>query len=429
MKSKAVKRFYIFIWIIIFVVSMLLLIENIHFIHKETKNINIELIDKVRHTEELLKPKIHSDIPILEYTADKARGGSHNVILDTLAKSFPINQYVTDSNLTNNSSVMNNKGRVSDVVGIIEDIKSERQENNSKGNVESIDNSMELFIDIIDGGVEKLEGEEDTKKVESQEVIAPVNGEHFTLEQLLDRQYLYRNFYIVDPSTSVSNELFDANILVKKDLSIKKDSSKPQILIYHTHSQETFSDSRKDVEEDTIVGVGEELAKVLSDYGYNVIHDKTKYDIMGEGLDRNLAYSYARDGIGKILEENPSIEVILDIHRDGGKKKRVTNIDGVDTAQVMLFNGISTNAKGQVIERLPNKNLQGNLAFSLQIQLKGREIFPGLMYKNYLKSLRYNQHFRERSILAEVGTDKNTVAEAKNAMNYLGALINEVLSE
>ena len=428
MKNKAVKRFYIFIWIIIFVVSMLLLIENIHFIHKETKTINKELIDKVRHTEELLNPKIHSDIPILQYTADKARGGSHNVILDTLAKSFPINQSATDSNLASNSRVMNNKRRISDVIGIIEDIKSENQENNSKGNVESIDNSMELFVDIIDGGVEKLEGEEDTKKVETQEVVAPVNGEHFTLEQLLDRQFLYRNFYIVDPSTSVSNELFDANILVKKDLTIKKDSSKPQILIYHTHSQEAFSDSRKGIEEDTIVGVGEELARILSDYGYNVIHDKTKYDIMGEGLDRNLAYSYASDGIGKILEENPTIEVILDIHRDGGKK-RVTNIDGVDAAQIMLFNGISTNTKGQPIERLPNKNLQGNLAFSLQIQLKGREDFPGLMYKNYLKSLRYNQHFRERSILAEVGTDKNTVAEAKNAMNYLGTLINEVVSE
>lgn len=51
------------------------------------------------------------------------------------------------------------------------------------------------------------------------------------------------------------------------------------------------------------------------------------------------------------------------------------------------------------------------------------------MYKNYLKSLRYNQHFRERSILAEVGTVNNTVAEAKKTMNYLGALINEVLSE
>lgn len=95
----------------------------------------------------------------------------------------------------------------------------------------------------------------------------------------------------------------------------------------------------------------------------------------------------------------------------------------------MLFNGISTNTKGQPIERLPNENLQGNLAFSLQIQLKGREIFPGLMYKNYLKSLRYNQHFRERSILAEVGTVNNTVAEAKNSMNYLGTLIDEVLGE
>lgn len=428
MKNKAVKRFYIFIWIVIVVVSILLLIENIHFIHKETKDIERELIDKVKYTEAVLNPKIHTDIPILEYTADNVKGGSHNIILDTLAKSFPINQYATDTNIASHSSVMNNKGRISDLIGIIDNIKSENQESDSKGNIESIDNSKELFIDIIEGGVEKLEGEEDTKKVDTQEVIAPANGEHFTLEQLLDRQYLYRHFYIVDPSTSVSNELFDANVLVKKDLTIKKDSSKPQVLIYHTHSQEAFSDSRQGVEEDTVVGVGEELAKVLSDYGYNVIHDKTQYDIMGEGLDRNLAYSYARDGIKKILEENPTIEVILDIHRDGGKK-RVTTIAGIDTAQIMLFNGISTNTKGQPIERLPNENLQGNLAFSLQVQLKGREIFPGLMYKNYLKSLRYNQHFRERSILAEVGTVNNTVVEAKNSMKYLGGLINEVLSE
>lgn len=428
MKNKAVKRFYIFIWIIIVVVSILLLIENIYFIHKESKAMGTELIDKVKYTEDVLSPKIHSDIPILEYTTDKNNGGSHNVILDTLANSFPINQYATDTNIASNSRVMNNKGTISDVIGIIDNIKNENQESNPKGNIESIDNSKKLYVDIVEGGVEKLEGEEESKKVDAQEVIAPANGEHFTLEQLLDRQYLYRNFYIVDPSTSVSNELFDANVLVKKDLTIEKDSSKPQILIYHTHSQEAFSDSRKGVEEDTIVGVGEELAKVLSDYGYNVIHDKTKYDIMGEGLDRNLAYNYARDGIKKTLEENPTIEVILDIHRDGGKK-RVTTIDGVDTAQIMLFNGISTNTKGQPIERLPNENLQGNLAFSLQIQLKGREIFPGLMYKNYLKSLRYNQHFRERSILAEVGTVNNTVAEAKNSMNYLGTLIDEVLGE
>lgn len=428
MKNKAVKRFYIFIWIIIVVVSILLLIENMYFIYKESKIMETGLIEKIKYTEDVLIPKIHSDIPILEYTTDKINGENHNIILDTLAKSFPINQYATDINVTSNSRALNNRGTISDVMGIIDNIKSENKESDFKGSVESIDNSTELFIDIIEGGVQKLEGEEEAKKVDTQEVIAPANGEHFTLEQLLDRQYLYRNFYIVDPSTSVSNELFDANILVNKDLTIEKDSSKPQILIYHTHSQEAFSDSRKDVEEDTIVGVGEELARVLSDYGYNVIHDKTKYDIMGKGLDRNLAYNYARDGVKKILEENPTIEVVIDIHRDGGKK-RVTNIAGVDTAQIMLFNGLSTNTKGQPIERLPNENLQGNLAFSLQIQIKGREIFPGLMYKNYLKSLRYNQHFRERSILAEVGTVNNTVAEAKNSMNYLAILIDEILNE
>lgn len=164
MKNKAIKRFYIFIWIIIVVVSILLLIENIHFIHKETKTIEIELLDKIKYTEDVLSPKIHSDIPILEYTADKVNGGSHNIILDTLAKSFPINQYASDTNIASNSRVMNNKGTISDVIGIIDNIKSENQESGSKGNIESIDNSKELFIDVIEGGVEKLEGEEDTKK-------------------------------------------------------------------------------------------------------------------------------------------------------------------------------------------------------------------------------------------------------------------------
>ncbi|MNN80453.1 Stage II sporulation protein P (SpoIIP) [compost metagenome] len=93
----------------------------------------------------------------------------------------------------------------------------------------------------------------------------------------------------------------------------------------------------------------------------------------------------------------------------------------------MLFNGLSRNSKGEDIASLYNPNLQANLAFSLQLQLKGRELFPGLMYKNYLKGYRFNLHLREKSILAEVGTAKNTVQEEKNSMKYLAEVLDQVL--
>lgn len=432
MKNKTLKRFYIVIWSVLFLVSLLLLIENIIYIGRETSiGVSTKSIKENQKTEKETST-IHSDIPIMNYVTDEATGKS-NIILDSIAKAFPINQYVADATQVYDKE--DNKGILMDVLGIIDNIKSEKKEKESKGRVENIDASNELPVDIISAGdLEFLEGDE-SKEIEaedSREVIGAVNGEFFTVEQLLDRQFLYSNFYILDPSTSVSNELFDASVLAKKDLSIEKDSNKPQVLIYHTHSQEAYINSREGVEEDTVVGVGALLAKILSEeYGFNVIHDKSTYDIMGDGLDRNLAYNYARNGISKTLEKNPSIEVVIDIHRDGvgGGRKRMANIEGVDTAQIMLFNGLSINSKGQTIEHLPNPNLQGNLAFSLQLQRKGRESFPGLMFKNYLKSLRYNLHFRERSILAEVGTQNNTIEEAKNAMNYLGALINEVITK
>lgn len=207
---------------------------------------------------------------------------------------------------------------------------------------------------------------------------------------------------------------------------LKATSDKPQILVYHTHSQETFVDSREGVEDDTVVGLGAYLTELLTDkYGYNVIHDKSKYDTMSGHLDRNLAYNYACEGVEKILKDNPTIEVLIDVHRDQGK--RVTKINGKNTAQIMLFNGLSRNSKGE-IAYLKNPNLQDNLAFSLQLQLKGREKYPGFMYKNYLHAYRYNQHLRKKSILVETGGDKNTVQEAQNAMEYLADLLNDILS-
>ena len=95
-------------------------------------------------------------------------------------------------------------------------------------------------------------------------------------------------------------------------------NEQPQILIYHSHSQEEFIDSVPGDPSTTIVGVGDYLTTLLRDtYGYNVIHVTDTFDIVDGKLDRDKAYTYAQERISRILEENPSVEVVIDLHRDG----------------------------------------------------------------------------------------------------------------
>lgn len=288
-------------------------------------------------------------------------------------------------------------------------------------------NINELPVKIMDGALDYNEfstsyGGEGA----SVETMRTSNGTPFTLEQLNDVSFLIQNFYIIDPATRISEDLFNARDLLERDMTIKTTNDKPQILIYHTHSQEAFIDSREGVTEDSVVGVGDILAKILKEkYGYNVIHDRSVYDLVDGNLDRNRAYNFARESISKILDENPSIEVIIDLHRDGAEK-RSTYINGQETAQIMLLNGLSKNQGGS-ITRLYNPNLQDNLAFSLQLHLKSLEMYPGLFYKNYLQAYRYNLDLRPKSLLVELGTHKNTLKSAKNAMEPFAEILDAVL--
>ena len=250
----------------------------------------------------------------------------------------------------------------------------------------------------------------------------------FLLKKLADYDYLMQNYYSVHPTTTANRELMNAETLLGVDLTLEKDPENPQILIYHTHSQEEFIDYPENPEA-TIVGVGTYLAGLLEQKGYGVIHDTGVYDVRDGTLDRSQAYTYALEGINGILQEHPSIEVVLDIHRDGVAEgtKLVTEINGKPTAKIMFFNGISQTPDGP-IEYLPNPNREGNLAFSLQMQLEAAEQFPGFTRKIYLKGLRYNLHVRPRASLIEVGAQTNTYEEAKNAMEPLAEILDAVLS-
>ncbi len=279
----------------------------------------------------------------------------------------------------------------------------------------------------------KENAEEDAGTESGQEtpVTASAPVVDIPLEQFQDFNFVISNFYTIDKTTSINSEQLNAVSLLEKDLRMSTGAENPQILIYHSHSQEEFADSIPGDASTMIVGVGEYLTTLLRDtYGYNVMHVTDTFDIMDGKLDRNKAYNYAQETISRILDENPSIEVVIDLHRDGvtGAKRLVTEINGKPTAKIMFFNGLSrTNQNGE-LSHLPNPYIQDNLAFSLQLARYAKEYYPDWFRTIYLRGYRYNLHLRPKALLIECGAQTNTVEEEMNAMEPLADILNKVLT-
>ncbi len=264
--------------------------------------------------------------------------------------------------------------------------------------------------------------------VPGETTSAAASGTSYQAGQLSDYDVLMKHFYIVHSSTTAGRELMNAAKFQQNDLSLDQDSSAPQILIYHTHSQEEYADYGPGNQQATVIGIGNYLTQLLEAKGWNVIHDTSSYDIKSGKLDRNRAYNYALDGITRILQDNPSIQVVLDVHRDGVKEgvHLVSEVAGKQTANIMFFQGMSQTPDGP-IEYLPNPYLEDNMAFTFQMQLDAADRYPGLMRKIYLKGFRYNLHVRPRAALIEVGAQTNSYQEALNAMEPLSELLDRVL--
>lgn len=286
--------------------------------------------------------------------------------------------------------------------------------------------------EIKEKNEQSLSETEDTSAAQAASAAALPHPEiDLAPETLADYNYLLNNFFIVDPKTATSEQQLNAASFLGKDLTLEKNADVPQILIYHSHSQETFVDSREGRVEDTIVGVGDYLTQLLTEtYGYQVIHVTETFDIVDGQIDRSAAYDYARPYIEQILEENPSIEVVIDLHRDGVPEDRhlVTEINGKPTAQIMFYNGLSYTADGGQVDYLPNPYIQDNLAFSFQLEYQAAQYYPELYRGIYLAALRYNLHLRPRALLLEAGAQTNTVQEVKNAMEPFADILNRVLT-
>ena len=141
----------------------------------------------------------------------------------------------------------------------------------------------------------------------------PITGNTYVLEQLMDYDFLIKHFTVSTPPTTAGRDLMNAKDLLSRDMTMKGTIPSPRYL-------STTPIPRKPIRipaGQNRGGRGDYLTRLLEAKGYNVYHDTSVYDLKNGQLDRSKAYNYALDGITNILQQNPSIEVVLDIHRDG----------------------------------------------------------------------------------------------------------------
>ena len=254
----------------------------------------------------------------------------------------------------------------------------------------------------------------------------------FAKEKFSDFDSVIGRYYTVDSVTYVRPEDMDPQSMLGKDLTIDTNGKEPKILIFHTHSQEDFVDSVQGDPSTTIVGMGGYLTELLNTkYHIPTMHHEGVYDLINGRLDRSEAYQMAKPAIRKLVKEHPSIEVVIDLHRDGVSEstRLVTEVNGKPTAKIMFFNGMCRTRTNGNLQGISNPYLKENLSFSMQMKMAAEMIYPGFTRKNYLKGYKYNMDFVPRMLLIEAGAQNNTIEEMKNAMEPLAHLLYLVLTQ
>ena len=286
-------------------------------------------------------------------------------------------------------------------------------------------NSSIVFT--VSSDIKRLVDEAEKKYANSSNDGA-ISAEDYSLKNATAE---YNGIYL--RNTTQNHSEIDIASYLNKKVQASVNKNKPAVLIYHTHTSETYElldrdfytnerSTRSENSAENMIRAGEEICKILESNGYKTIHDKTVYD---EAL--NGAYDRVRENISKILKENPSIQVVLDIHRDsiylkdGTRIKTVSQINGEKVAQIMITTGCED---GNVTD-FPN--WEKNLTFALNLQQSLVREAPSLMRPLNLAGRKYNMDLMPCALHIEIGTDANTLTEAVNSANIFGEALSKLL--
>lgn len=309
--------------------------------------------------------------------------------------------------------------------------QEEQKEESVKPNVNKEDSSDDVDLTAIPSDVRKLMDEAE-KTIKTEEVKGKTSEENYTGGGTIV------SFGDVEVQNKIPTSFYNLNIenLLKQkaDLQIK-DISKPTILIYHSHTTESYSlldvgyytkstDLRSKDAARNMVRVGDEICKVLESKGFNVIHDRETHD-----ESYNASYDSSRKTMEEYLEKYPSIEITIDVHRDSitynnkTKVKPTATVNGKKAARMMVISGCEYG-------RVKNfSDWEYNLRFSTAVTNKLNKMYPGIMRPILFSERKYNMDLTKNSFLLEVGTDANTLDEACYSGRLFGNALGELLLE
>lgn len=238
----------------------------------------------------------------------------------------------------------------------------------------------------------------------------------------------YTNTYNTVQIKNSSKYELTEEILNPNDIAINK----KDILIFHTHTCESYTPSEK--YNYTMTGtyrttdlnysvsrVGDELQQHLTKYGYNVYHDKTINDYPAY----TGSYNRSLEAVKKDLNNLKDTQIIFDLHRDavGSKENYAPKVKIGDEYAAQIMFVIGTDGGGLV-----HPNWRQNLKFAVKVQEKANELYPGLFRPIILRNSRYNQHLSSAATIIEVGATGNTLDECLTSMKYFSYILNEALN-
>lgn len=289
-------------------------------------------------------------------------------------------------------------------------------------NPKSIISSYSAAFDEVQAGASSAENDlAENKKTEDAPEPSDMPADLPSKEQISASVGLSLN--------NATNYEVDIDSMCAESMGFAIDSDGPQVLIVHTHTTECYDgdemagETERSTDENcNVIAVGNVISDTLESYGIKTYHDTTYHDYPSyQG-----AYTRTLGTITSILQQYPSIKMVLDIHRDAfiyadGTKLRVsTEQNGKPTAKVMLVCG--TDSMG-----LEHKNWRENLKLAAKIQNAAEIMYPGLMRPIDLRTERFNMHTTLGSLLLEVGSNGNTLQEAKNGAECVARAMAAVL--
>lgn len=244
---------------------------------------------------------------------------------------------------------------------------------------------------------------------EGQEVTPVLNEDIILYEEDFTEDAVEKN--IEEPLEQKPSNQFDA-------------VDGPLVAIYNSHNGETYTPThgvpRIDGKQGGVVDVARVLAEALENtYGIGTVRSEEMHDYPSY----TLSYSNSLKTVEAILREHPSVEIVIDVHRDyqPTRAQSVATINGEKAARILLVVG---NDARQIHPRW-----RQNLAFANRLETKMDEMYPGLSRGIRQLDGRYNQHLHQRALLVEVGSAENTLEEAKRSAELLADVLNEMLKE